>query len=185
MKLRINISQTIGLVLIMLMSTLIFTNCQKQRNSGSMTVKMTDAPGDYQEVNVDIVAVEVHYEDEVNDGQEWVALNINSGIYNLLDLQNDVTVVLADEDEIPVGHVTQIRLILGDDNTIMVDGIVYDLALSSQDKTGLKLNVDAKVKKWKDLEIVIDFDAGESIVLEGNGTYRLKPVLKVESLEYK
>lgn len=183
MKLRKNISNTIGLMLIMLMSTLMFTNCQKQRNTGSMTVKMTDAPGDYQEVNVDVIAVEVHYEDE--DGLGWVALNINPGIYDLLELQNDVTVVLADEDEIPVGHVTQIRLILGDDNTVKVDDIFYKLALSSQDKTGLKLNVDAKVKRWKDLEIVIDFDAGASIVLEGNGTYRLKPVLKVESLEYK
>lgn len=160
------------------------SNCQKRNNSGSMTVKMTDAPGDFQEVNVEVVALEIHYEKDVNGEERWVSLAVNQGVYDLLELQNNITAVLVDEDGLPVGKVTQMRLILGDANSVVVDNIQYGLKLSSQDETGLKINIDGRVKPHRTMEVVIDFDAGKSIVQEGTGAYRLKPVLEVKSLIY-
>jgi len=44
-------------------------------------------------------------------------------------------------DEIPSGMLSQIRLILGENNSVMVDSIVYDIKTPSAQESGLKLNV--------------------------------------------
>ncbi len=149
-----------------------------------MTVKMTDDPAAYAEVNVEIEAVEIHYEDEREGQDGWVELRTNAGVYDLLELQNNVTTVIADEF-IPAGQATQMRLILGNNNFVRFhDGSTADLQLTSQAQTGLKINVDAQIHRRRDVEILIDFDAEESIVVQGNGTLQLKPVVRVESVVY-
>lgn len=166
------------------MVVILATGCEKQRNSGSMMVKLTDAPGDYQEVNVEVIGLEVHYEKDINDEEKWVSLKVNEGVYDLLELQDNVTAVLADENELPIGEISQMRLILGKNNTVVVDNITYGLEMSSQDETGLKINVNGKVKAWKTMVLLIDFDAEKSIVQQGVGSYKLKPVIEVKSLIY-
>jgi hypothetical protein len=44
---------------------------------------MTDAPGPYQQVNVDVMGVEI-----TGDGGQSVTLNVVPGIYDLLKLSN-------------------------------------------------------------------------------------------------
>ena len=61
-----------------------------------LSVRMTDLPGNYDEVNVDIRGVEV----TGNGGS--VTLNINPGIYNLLDYANGVDTLIATGD-VPAG----------------------------------------------------------------------------------
>lgn len=164
--------------IIIFATTLIF-GCKKKNEPGSMSVTMTDAPATYLEVNVDVQDVQVNYE-----GEGWVSLSTNRGIYNLLDFQNGVTTVIADEDEIRTGRVNQMRLILGYNNTLMLgDSSIVNLNLSSQDKTGLKLNLNAYVESNRETEILIDFDASKSIVIEGNGDFKLKPHIEVLSVK--
>lgn len=170
-------------IFILLLTLGLFYSCSKDDATGMMTVRMTDDPADYMEVNVDVQAVQIHYEDD--DPEEWVTLETNRGIYNLLDLQNDITVVITDQDEIRVGYIEQMRLVLGQENTLVTTTDEFPLLLSSQDKTGLKVNINAQMKDQQHMEIVLDFDAGESVVEEGNDQYRLKPVVKVESITYK
>lgn len=166
------------LITTILVATLSLVACKKQAEHGSMNVKMTDAPALYAEVNVDVERVEIHYE---NEG--WVTLDTRAGIYNLLDLQNGVTAVIADENQLKTGQVSQMRLILGQRNSIMFnDSTITDLELSSQDKTGLKLNLNAYIEGDHETQILFDFDAEQSIVIEGNGSYKLKPHLKVVSV---
>lgn len=167
--------KTLKHVLILIFSSTLLMSCKKSNEPGSMSVTMTDAPATYLEVNVDIQAVQVNYE-----GQGWVSLKTNRGVYNLLDFQDGVTTVIADEDEIRAGQVNQMRLILGTNNYLMLgDSSLATLNLSSQDETGLKLNVNAYVESRRETQILIDFDASKSIVIEGNGDFKLKPHLKV------
>jgi hypothetical protein len=146
-----------------------------------MVTKMKDAPGDFQQVNVEVVGVEIHYSDSP-DGEGWRSLPTNVGIYNLLELQNNVFVVLTNETDIPVGSVTQMRLILGTQNSVMVDDILFSLSTPSAQNTGLKFNLNTDLMDDVTYEVLIDFDAQKSIVIEGNGSYSLKPVIKVESI---
>ena len=52
----------------------------------------------------------------------------------------------------------------------------------SQDESGLKLNVHQDLAAGQFYTLVIDFDASLSVVDEGNGSYRLKPVLTAQFL---
>jgi hypothetical protein len=70
-----------------------------------------------------------------------------------------------------------VRLILGQKDSIIIAGVSFPLALSSQDETGLKLNIHQTLAANVHYTLVLDFVASQSIVAEGNGTYRLKPVL--------
>jgi hypothetical protein len=174
MKLLIKSIMIIGFM------SLIASGCKKENEYGDMTIKMTDAPGDYLQVNVDVEAVRVHYDDNIG----WKSLNTQSGIYNLLDLQNNVTAVLATGTHLPAGKITQLRLILGGNNSVMLaDSTVHSLKIPSSEQSGIKINVDAVVPSNNHVIITLDYDADKSVNLEGNGDYIMKPVIKVQSIQ--
>ncbi|HLP11764.1 MAG TPA: DUF4382 domain-containing protein, partial [Flavobacteriales bacterium] len=140
--------------------------------------KMTDAPALYSNVNVEITGAEVY-----RQNRGWVALHINQGIYDLLTLQNNVTAVLATGEKIPTGRISQLRLILGSNNTVTtLDGSVYPMKVPSGSQSGLKVNIDRDIHTNDYIEVILDFDANASVVLNGNGEYHLKPVIKVQSV---
>src|SRR5690606_12221495 len=147
------------------------------KETGNIIVKMTDAPINADMVNVDIVGVSVHA------AGNWINLNTNGGVYNLLDLQNGIDTTLVPGGSIPAGKVNHMRLILGQNNTIMVDSVSYPLLLSSQDESGFKLNINKDFLPGVDYIIKFDFVADESVVEQGNRQYRLKPVLKTVYIE--
>ncbi len=176
---------SIKLTLIGLLAFSILACNKEDFQKGRMTVKMTDAPGLYAEVNVEIQEVLIHYADDSsganNDG--WVSLETNSGVYDLLELQNNITAVLADSVELPAGKVNQMRLMLGSDNSVMlIDSTILDLKLSSQQNSGLKFNLNTSIEPNKTVEVLIDFDAEKSLVVQGNGEIKLKPVIQVKSI---
>ena len=147
-------------------------------------VSMTDAPGDYDEVNVEVVGL--RYKVSNDDGEDgWVDLETtNTGVINLLDLTGGVTVLLAD-DEIPSGHLGQIRLILGDDNTVVKDGVTYPLNTPSAQQSGLKLQIDQELEADVMYEFLLDFDVNHSVVVQAgqSGNYNLHPVIRVTAEE--
>ncbi len=167
---------------LMILALAIMVGCRKNTETGAMTVKMKDAPILFEEVNVEVLQVSVHYNDDSQSG--WVDLPTNDGIYNLLELQNGVTTVIANETSLPVGNISQMRLILGHDNSVVIDGNTFPLEMSSQYNTGIKLNVNTEIMNSQTVELLLDFDANESIVVEGEDRFKLKPVIKVESVIY-
>lgn len=155
----------------------ISTGCKKKEGESRMTVKMVDAPGDFQQVNVEVLQVQVNH-----SGQGWINLPTNAGVYDLLTLQNNVSATLVNTGTLPAGHLNQFRLILGDENNVMVDSLYFPLATPSAQQSGLKINLDADFAPNEQYELLLDFDANNSIVTQGNGSYSLKPVIKVLSI---
>lgn len=156
-----------------LMSLLLYA-CSDDAVEGTarLEVRLTDAPGPYDSVFVHVVGVSVH-----TDAGGWQQLATDSGYYDLLTLQNGVDTMLAAPQTIPSGRISQVRLLLGDSNRVVVAGTSYPLSLSSQDETGLKCNVDTLLPAGSTGRLFLDFDADQSVLPQGNGTYRLKPVV--------
>lgn len=152
------------------------SNTTNDQGTSNMSVKMVDAPGDYDAVFVDVEGVVVKYNNDTE-----VALDVDSEIYNLLELTGGVNAQLALDDEIPAGTISQIRLVLGDDNTIVVDGETFDLATPSAQQSGLKLNINATLEDGYAYEYILDFDVEHSIVEQGNGGYTLTPVIRASA----
>lgn len=143
--------------------------------TSTMNVRLTDAPCDYDEVNIDVQAVEVIYEDTGK-----VTLNsIAPGVYNLLDFNNGLDTLIA-ADNLPSGRVSQIRLILGQNNTIMIDSTVYNLTTPSAQQSGLKVKFNTELLDGFEYNVTLDFDACRSIVVTGSPSpkYILKPVIR-------
>ncbi len=141
-----------------------------------LIVGLIDAPGDYQQVNIDIQDVQIT-PGGLDSG--FISLpNVNAGIYDLLTLANGFEATLSDAD-IDTGYISQIRLILGDSNTVMVDSVLHELKVPSGSQSGLKVKIDTTFSAGITYHIVLDFDAAKSVVSAGNsGKYLLKPVIR-------
>ena len=122
-------------------------------------------------MNVDIKAVEL-------TGQgKTISLNVNQGIYNLLDFANGADTLIA-TGSLTVEKVQQIRLVLGPNNSVMADSVVYPLQVPSGSESGLKIQVHHALQPGVAYEVLLDFDAHQSVVETGNGSYILKPVIR-------
>jgi hypothetical protein len=77
------------------------------------------------------------------------------------------------------GTIKELRLVLGTANTIKIDNQVYPLTIPGGAESGLKIKVNKKLAATLD-RLVVDFDAGLSVVKTRNGEYKLKPVLKIK-----
>ena len=133
---------------------------------------MTDTPSLYVKLLIDLQGVEV-----IGSAGQTVILNVKKGIYNLLDFSNGVSKLIA-TDTLSISTVEQIRLILGTNNSVVVNSISYPLSTPSAEQTGLKLQVHQTLEKGILYSILLDFDANKSIVNIGNGGYKLKPVIR-------
>ena len=149
-------------------------SCKKDNNykdagpsgqTADVTIRLTDGPADYDAVYIDIQQVEVTMQ-----GSAAVALMpLRPGIYDLLQFRNGLDTLLL-RAELPPGRVEQMRLILGNNNSVVVDGQVHALTTPSAQESGLKLNLHENFVAGGAYDVWIDFDAGKSIHMTGNGS---------------
>lgn len=160
-------------IFVLVLATTFLISCSSEHNA-RVEVKLTDSPGDYEEVLIDVQGVQVNNSDG-NSG--WISLDIEEGVYDILKLTNGIDTLLG-AIELPAGRIEQVRLILGNNNSIKVNGQMIDLGTPSAQQSGLKLNLHADLTEGITYTILLDFDAARSIVARGNGTYSLKPVIR-------
>jgi len=172
--------------LIALLSIFFFSACddgfletdiqpQNAITATNFKIRMTDAPIDYEEVNIDLQGVIIYGKSKkVADSLE---LGTNAGIYNLLDFQNGIDTLIANA-MITIDTIKEVRLILGDNNTVKVDGEIFDLTIPGNAKNGLRIKLCIPLTDFDEFILNIDFDAEKSVKKTGNG-FKLKPVIKV------
>lgn len=169
----------IGLLFIGLAGLMSACGDDNAEGKATFRVRLTDSPADYDHIYIDIEEVRVHTSvtAEEEDGGWQTLDNINAGVYDLLELTGGIDTVLASM-ELPAGRISQVRLVLGSNNSIVVNGVSHDLKTPSAQQSGLKLNVQAELSAGLLYDLLLDFDAARSIVRTGNGQYILKPVIR-------
>ena len=190
---NVKIIQGIGSLAIAL---LMFTGCAEDVSTSKMSVKFGTENPKFKSVEnrdafvekdltllnaiyLDVIQCEVHYSSP-SGFEGWHELPTVPGIYNLLDIDSDATVVLVHDTLMPHGNVEQFRLILGPNNTIDIGGTIYPLSVPSAQQSGLKINLNEELTFTSAIEVVLLFDPYHSIVEQGNGGYLLKPVIQVD-----
>ncbi len=149
----------------------------EETDNTTLNIKLTDAPADYEAVNVEIQNVQIHAGENENEG-DWHSLDlINAGVYNLLDFNNGLDTLIGTA-ELPAGNISQMTLYLGENNTLVKDGATYDLFTTAGERSGLKLLIHEQFEAGVTYNIWIDFDAYRSVIDRGNGKYNLKPVIR-------
>ena len=151
-----------------------FTSCNKENKTVPIKILLTDNPVDYESVNIEIKGIQV----KINkDDAGWINIASKDTTINLLDFQNGITTVIA-EDNVPEGVLKEVRFILGSDNTVVINGVTYEMETPSAESSGLKIKIDKKLNETLNT-FTLDFDAALS-VKEENGSYKLMPVIKLK-----
>ncbi len=176
------------LVAIIGLASLFFlhTGCNKNENDnlGNGTAELNISlmssvtlRSNYEAMNIDIQKVSIHVSTDTTTTSGWFDLDANTGIYDLLDYDagNDTIIALA--PALSVQTVSQIRLILGSNNTIVESGETYDLETPSAQTSGLKIQINALLEPNHAYKVVLNFDTDKSIIKTGNSKYKLKPVI--------
>jgi hypothetical protein len=148
-------------------------SCKKERKTSPVQIYLTDNPTVYDSVVVHIKNIEVNI---LQDSEAWIPINTKDTIVNLLDLQNGITMLLAD-DVVPQGVLKEVRFILGNGNYVVVNGVSYPMQTPSAETSGLKVKIDKNLNEVFNA-FILDFDAAQSIV-EENGGYKLDPVIRL------
>ncbi len=171
--------QFLPVALVLALAAITCPSCDKGLESSGLSIYLTDAPASYDAVNIEIRRIDISTADDYGDESWQVFRFANPGTYNLLDYSNGLDTLLSTA-ELKPGRINQLRLVLGTQNSVVIDGVSYPLALtpSSLFQTGLKINVNASLAAGEDYKLWIDFDAAQSIVETGTGGYQLKPVLR-------
>src|SRR5680860_275580 len=174
---------------------------------GTLKLYLTDAPGDYLAVDILISRIDAHIAEaeqeqaqegsmnfqnrdsnntEEDIGGEWVTLNNwDNGLpVDLIELEGQT--MLLSTNELGVGTYTQLRVFLMGEASITIEGeeepeITENLIIPSSAQTGIKLTHPFEIIEGQTTELTLDFDAQESIFINGNGEYRMQPTIKVIS----
>lgn len=157
------------------------SNLFSGNSTGSMSVKLVDAPiTGYKEINLHILKVQIAQ--ATTDSAEWITLGTPDRTVNLLTLTNGVSETLVPDATLAAGHYGQMRLILGDGNTVkLADDTVHDLTVPSGLQSGVKLTVSFDIAAGTTADVFIDFDAANSIRLHQTGQsnkYILRPTVR-------
>jgi hypothetical protein len=162
------------LLLPVFMIAVIFTSCKNDNNSTltKMNVKITDAPGAYDALYLNIKEIQVF----TSEGQS--TLEVAQNRFDILDFRMGKDTLLASKD-IPSGRLQEIRLVLNETgNEVVIDGHSYPLTTPSGQTSGLKLKVQDDLIGGIAYTMTLDFDAAKSVVNTGSGKYILKPVIR-------
>ncbi|MBI2283275.1 MAG: DUF4382 domain-containing protein [Bacteroidetes bacterium] len=165
-------------VIVAMVSCMKTATTEQNGGKANINVHLTDAPGLFDKVNIDIKDVQVKLTADGSDSG-WQSINlVRPGVYNLLDYRNGADTMLGSLS-VPAGPVSQLRLVLGSNNSVVVDGVSFPLQTPSAQQSGLKLLVNTTLSAGINYHFTMDFDGARSIVKTGNGNYILKPVIRI------
>lgn len=150
-------------------------NKNKGNSTGKMEVRMTDSPGDFTALHVQVMKIEAY-----SDNAGWVTVNETTKEINILSLTNGVETTVASATEVQVGLYTKLRLTFSGENSLSYNGSngpnVISLLFSSSYSNQVEVPIHCQVTAGATASILLDFNVASS-VKQANGTYTLEPVL--------
>lgn len=180
-------SNFMAMVTLALLPMFVFVSCKKDdiaqnevlngmSEKASVEVMLSASPSLYDAVKLDIQEVRIH---STTDG--WVSLNmIKPGVYNLHEFTNGNDLLLGSA-ELPLGYISQIMVVLGDNNSIITDGVPFALEIPIIADRGFIINVNAMMHPGDNLPVLIDIDLSHAEQSPSEGNFELNPVFTLAS----
>lgn len=168
----------LGLVAI---SGIFFQSCKKDNNNPgggttAMEVRMTDAPGNYAALNVQITKVEAYLQN-----QGWVTLNSQTQAVSVLDLTNGAETSIASKSNLNAGFYSKLRLTFGNANSLQLSGTGggsnISLSFGTNTSQQVEVEINEQVNANQTTSILLDFSVAQSIYNMGN-TYFIAPLIQ-------
>lgn len=135
-------------------------------DSALVTVKLQGLSSQLTSANIDVTDIQFQIKvDETEEGA-WVSLNtVNMGVHDLTQITGNSVVTLVDFDEIDLGTVYGLKVVLGEDNSIVKNGITYQLSLHNNLPNEAVNLVNKDIQSNMLYEFIIEFDIDASVIL--------------------
>jgi hypothetical protein len=148
-------------------------------NSALVTIKLQGLSSQLSSANMDIADIQFQVKPNANAEDAWMSLNtVNMGVHDLAQINGERVVTLVDFDEVNLGMIYGLKLVFGDNNTIVNNGVEYDLVSSSGIQIESVNVVDKEFKANLLYEFIIEFDIDRSVEIS-NGQAYLNPQTSV------
>ena len=149
------------------------TAAPDEATTGSLQLRVTDAPGDATAVLVTVSSVQVNVQDASDDDTSWITVVEGPETFDLVML--DGVEAILGESELATGKYGQIRL-----EVVEVEIDTPGGTLTARVPSGtLKLVGGFVIEAGAVTGVTIDFDLDKSLVRQGNGGFLFKPVVKL------
>ena len=178
--------------LLVLAGAVACSNDSGPSGTGSVEVRLTDAPSDdFQSATIFVSQVTVNGSGASATDQ---VISNTKASYDLLTLQNGVTATLG-TSAVPTGTYSQVRLLVDSARVVLKAGNTFTdgsttarLSVPSGSQTGIKVNFSGPVTVTEGQTIlVVDFDLSQSFVFQGPSNHpnsvSFKPVLHATAMD--
>lgn len=164
-------------------------SCQKPRlilppsQSSKFGIYLTDSQSNYQAVWISIQQIFIYVANDALKQSGWIEVPMTrQGSYNLLNFQDGKDTLIAQAD-IPPGIISHIRLILGNNNSLILNnGSVFPLQAGYSLSNGIQLDIQDILHAGVPFSLDIDFNTASSITgPNATGQYILQPIITVFS----
>lgn len=164
----------------------LFQGCNVLSNAkngnAKVTTSITDSPGVFTALNVEVDQISIHKSSASDTTSGWVVICDSTVNVNIMNLTNGKTHLLG-SNNINAGSYDQIRFLLGSNNTVTVGNVTYPITIPSGTQTGIKINANITINPGENFNLLLDFNAAQSVVKAGNGVFMLKPVIHAVNVQ--
>lgn len=137
--------------------------------TGTLRVSLVDAASpEILAANVTITGIDAN----VNGG--WTTISDEDREVDLLTLRDQD--LLLGSVALPAGTYNQVRLRVSNATVTTAEG-TFPVTIPSAEQTGIKINLNYTINPNTVTEILLDFNVGKSFLRQGNGTWRMQPVI--------
>ncbi len=168
----------------------LFSACKKEevtpedpaKGEQSFKVRMTDNPGNYDKLDVEITSIAV-----LNSNNEWVTLNADAQTVSVLELTNGEEKEIAAKNDVDAGVYSKLKLEFSPNSQLTLNSFLstgplltkvdLNFTTAGSSKTVI-VEIDEEVSANSNANILIDFNVAQSIVDSAN-TYFLNPHITV------
>ncbi len=159
-----------------LLAICLLASCERQDQPQEPTtvplkIRLTDQPAVFDSAVIHLKAIQ----GKVNGG-EWTDLSTMDTLVNLLDLQNGITIDIA-QGSVPTGTLDAVRFALGPQNYLVENGTRQIWKAPGLEHPGFTVAVGQDLNAPLN-SFTFDFKVGESVATDA-GYYIMKPVIEL------
>lgn len=168
-------------LLISLLAIVFLTSCSKEvestpLESSLVTVKLVGTDTQLSRFNLEILEVQLRVLEDETDPNAWISLNtINTGVHDLTDFSGNHVLTLVDFEQVPAEFIYNIKIVIGDDNNVVKNNMVYDVDVESEYGNASVNVLEKQLVENKLYEFTVEMNIDESLHFSSGNEVKLDP----------
>ncbi len=132
---------------------------ETQNGTAKLRIYLSDRP---LPDTVEHLYVEIHEVQVFSQDLGWITAATLDTVIDVAELSNGGRMALADT-LVPAGAYSQLRILFGTGNSLVVNGASHALVLSNDQDSGSTIHLDLTLSAGQAMDVLVDFNATESV----------------------